>query len=133
MPSPCQRTLFEFNRGGSAEADQLKSPQSTILICKVISGDRVSPDNVIGVAQVEPLLTLGSIVDHTHSSNEVDYLTRGSVVEVVATLVSTVTVHPLQAELALRGCFVGHGSILDLICSWSLRFSPLSLRISLVV
>ena len=60
------------------------------------------------MAQIEPLFALGYIVDHTHSSNEVDHFTRGCVVEVVATLVSTVTVHPLQTELALGGCLVGH-------------------------
>ena len=68
----------------------------------------VPPYNVIGVSQIEPLLALGNIVDHTHSSNKVDHLPRGSVVEVVATLVSTVTVHPLQTELALWCCLVSH-------------------------
>lgn len=77
--------------------------------------DSISPDNVIRVAQIEPLLALGYVVDHTHSSNEVDHFTRGCVVEVVATLVSTVTVHPLQTELALRSCLVGHGCTIALL------------------
>ena len=92
-----------------------------------ISDGRISPDNVVRVTQIEPLLALGNIVDHTHSSNKVDHLARGGVVEVVATLVSTVAVHPLQTELALGGCLVCH-EIIVLQKSNTTSLGPTTLR-----
>ena len=119
---------FRVCRGGATkykyELIKWNHPRSLQYLEKIISDTcfsdgRISPDNVIRVAQIEPLLALGNIVDHTHSSNKVDHLARGGVVEVVATLVSTVTVHPLQTELALGGCLVSHDTRYS-AASWNL-------------
>lgn len=67
-----------------------------------------TPDDVIGVLQKEPLLSLCGIVNHTHSGNKVHDLCSAGVVEVVPALVATVTVHPVQPQLAVGGGLVTH-------------------------
>lgn len=66
------------------------------------------PDDVISVPQKILLLPLGHIVDHTYSSHKIHHFPRGCVEQIVPALVASVAVHPLQPELALRSCFVGH-------------------------
>lgn len=68
-----------------------------------------SPDDVIVVSQVELLGVFSGVVDHTHSSHEVNHLLPGGVVQVVTALVSSVTVDPFQPQLAARRRLVRHG------------------------
>lgn len=67
-----------------------------------------SPDDVIVVSQVELLGVFSRVVDHAHPRHEVDHLLPRRVVKVVATLVTSVPVDPLQAELAARRRLIRH-------------------------
>lgn len=66
------------------------------------------PDDVIVVTQVELLGVFAGVVDNAHSSHEVHHLFPSCVVQVVATLVSSVSVDPLQPQLAARSRFIRH-------------------------
>lgn len=68
----------------------------------------LSPDDVIIVPQVKLLSVLSGVVDHTHPCHEVHDLLPSSVVQIVATLVSSVAVDPLQPQLATRCRLIGH-------------------------
>lgn len=66
------------------------------------------PDNVVVVSQEEFLAVLAGVVNHPDTSNEVDHLLAGGVIQVVAALVTPVPVHPLQPELAAGSCPIRH-------------------------
>lgn len=68
----------------------------------------LSPDDVIVVAQVELLRVFPGVVDHAHPGHEVHHLLPRGVVQVVATLVTSVAVDPLQPQLAARRRFIRH-------------------------
>lgn len=68
----------------------------------------VLPDDVIVVAQVEPLAVLSGVVDHAHSGHEVHQLLGAGVVQVIAALMAPVAVHPLESEAAAGGAAVRH-------------------------
>ena len=67
------------------------------------------PDDVIIVTQVELLGVFPGVVDHAHPGHEVHHLFPGGVVQVVATLVTSVAVDPLQPQLAARRRLIRHG------------------------
>lgn len=71
------------------------------------------PDDVIIVSQVELLGVVPGVVDHAHSRHKVDQLLAGRVVEVVAALVASVPVDPLQPQLAARRRLVRHGGFAE--------------------
>ena len=79
------------------------------------------PDYVIVVPQVEFLLVLPGVVHNSHTGDEIDYLLGGGVVQVVAALMSPVSVHPLQSQVAVRSSPVSH--VLTSACV-SLSLSP---------
>lgn len=66
------------------------------------------PDDVIVVTQVELLGVFPRVVDHAHPGHEVHHLFPGGVVQVVATLVTSVAVDPLQPQLAARRRLIHH-------------------------
>lgn len=68
----------------------------------------LSPDDVIIVSQVKLLSVLPGVVDHAHPCHKVHNLLASSVVQIVATLVSSVAVDPLQPQLAARRRLIGH-------------------------
>lgn len=51
---------------------------------------------------------ISGVVHHAYSRHEVDDLVGGTVDEVVPTLMSTITIHPLQTQLTCRHGFVRH-------------------------
>ncbi len=67
-----------------------------------------SPDDVIIVSQVELLGVFSGVVDHTHASHKVHQLFSSSVVQVVAALVTSVPVDPLQPQLTARRRLIRH-------------------------
>lgn len=67
------------------------------------------PDYVIVVPQVKFLLVLPGVVHNSHTGHEIDYLLGGGVVQVVAALMSPVSVHPLQSQVAVGSSSVSHG------------------------
>lgn len=71
------------------------------------------PDDVIVVAQVEPLAVLPGVVDHPHPGHEVHHLLPGRVEQVVPALVAPVPVDPVQSEAAARGGPVRHAPSSD--------------------
>lgn len=75
---------------------------------RVQSKKLLSPDDVIIVPQVKLLSVLSGVVDHAHPRHKVHNLLPGSVVEIVATLVTPVAVDPLQPQLAARRRLIGH-------------------------
>ena len=66
------------------------------------------PYNIIIMSKKEPLFVFSDIVNNTKSSHEIHQLPRAGVTEVIATLVASVTIHPLQSELGFGSCFRGH-------------------------
>lgn len=66
------------------------------------------PDDVIVVPQVKFLLVLPGVVHNSHTGDEIDYFLGGRVVQVVAALMSPVSVHPLQSQVAIGGSSVSH-------------------------
>jgi hypothetical protein len=64
------------------------------------------PYDVIAVAEVEGLLVL--VLYNSNTSNEEDYLPRCIVEEVIATLVASISVNPLESELGVSDS-LGHG------------------------
>lgn len=66
------------------------------------------PDYVIVVSQVKFLLVFACVVHNSHTGHEVDYFLGGSVVQVVAALVSPVSVDPLQSQVAVWSSSVSH-------------------------
>ena len=52
----------------------------------------VETKNVVSVSGVESLCVIGRIVDHSHCSNMIDNLASLSVIQVIPTIVTTVTV-----------------------------------------
>lgn len=66
------------------------------------------PDYVIVVPQVKFLLVLPGVVHNSHSGDEIHYFLGGRVVQVVAALVSPVSVHPLQSQVAIGSSSVSH-------------------------
>lgn len=70
-----------------------------------------SPDYVITMSQVELLGVVSGVVDHTHPSHKVNHLFPGSVVQVVPTLVASVSVDPLQPQLAAWSRLIRHVSL----------------------
>lgn len=67
------------------------------------------PDDVIIVSQVELLGVVPGIVDHAHSRHKVHHLFSCRVVQVIAALVASVSVDPLQPQLAARRRLIRHG------------------------
>lgn len=66
------------------------------------------PDDVIIVSQVELLGVFSGVVDHTHPGHEVHHLFSCGVEQVVTTLVASVSVDPLQPQLAARRRLIRH-------------------------
>ena len=62
----------------------------------VVSGMESQAEDVISVGGVESLLVGGACVDHTQRCNVIDYVTIFGVEEVVATVVTTVTVRSIE-------------------------------------
>lgn len=67
-----------------------------------------SPDDVIVVSQVELLGVFSGVVDHAHPGHKVHHLFSCGVVQVITTLVASVSVDPLQSQLAARRCLIRH-------------------------
>lgn len=80
-------------------------PLSAVLKLNVSSQ---LPDNVIVVAQVKFLLVLPGVVHNSHTRDEIDNFLGGGVVQVVAALVSPVSVNPLQSQVAAGSSSVSH-------------------------
>lgn len=68
----------------------------------------ILPDNVIVVPQVKFLLVLPGVVHYSHTGDKIDYFLGGRVVQVVAALMSPVSVHPLQSQVAIGSSSVSH-------------------------
>lgn len=68
----------------------------------------VIPDNVIVVPKVEFLLVLPGVVHNSYTGDEIDNFLGGGVVQVVAALMSPVSVHPLQSQVAVGSSSVSH-------------------------
>lgn len=66
------------------------------------------PDNVIVMSQVKFLLVLPGVVHNSHTGDKIDYFLGGGVVQVVAALMSPVSVHPLQSQVAVGSSSVSH-------------------------
>lgn len=66
------------------------------------------PDYVIVVPQVKFLLVLPGVVHNSHTGDKIDNFFSGGVVQVVAALMSPVSVHPLQSQVAVRSSPVSH-------------------------
>lgn len=66
------------------------------------------PDYVIVVPQVKFLLMLPGVVHNSHTSDKIDYFLGGGVVQVVAALMSPVSIHPLQSQVAVGSSSVSH-------------------------
>lgn len=81
------------------------------------------PDDVIVVPQVKFLLVLAGVVHNSHAGDEIDNLLGGRVVQVVAALMSPVSVDPLQSQVAIGGSSVSHGRALPVCRSRSLSRS----------
>lgn len=90
--------------GAVQGADGIQTIRGVLFIGCVIS----LPDYVVVVSQVKFLLVLARVVHNSHAGDEVDYLLGGGVVQVVAALVSPVSVHPLQSQVAVGSSPVSH-------------------------
>lgn len=66
------------------------------------------PYYVIIVPQVKFLLVLPCVVHNSHTGDEIDYFLGGRVVQVVAALVSPVSVNPFQSQVAIGSSPVSH-------------------------
>lgn len=66
------------------------------------------PDYVIVVPQVKFLLVFPGVIHNSHTGDEIDNFLGGGVVQVVAALMSPVSVHPLQSQVAVGSSPVSH-------------------------
>lgn len=73
--------------------------------------DFTLPYYVIVVPQVKFLLVLPGVVHNSHTRDEIDDFLGGGVVQVVAALMSPVSVHPLQSQVAVGSSPVSHLSL----------------------
>ena len=69
------------------------------------------PENVIIMAQEEPLFLSHRVMHDAHASNKVHDLSAGRVEQVVACLIAAIAVHPFQPELAGWCCAVNHPGV----------------------
>lgn len=68
------------------------------------------PDDVVGVAQVEPLSVFPSIIHHSDRGHKVHHFFGGSVEQVIPDLVTSVAVDPLEPQPAARSRLIRHRS-----------------------
>lgn len=66
------------------------------------------PYYVIVMPKVKFLLVLPCVVHNSHPGHEIDYFLGGRVVQVVAALMSPVSVNPLQSQVAIGSSPVSH-------------------------
>lgn len=70
----------------------------------------ILPDDVVLVPQVKFLPVVPGTIDHSNPRHKINDLFGGRVVKVVAALVTSVAINPLQPQVALRGASVSHAS-----------------------
>lgn len=114
MPAFRYRGAGEAGRGTSRAVGpgRLKGPRPAVGRGRRRDAARqpaaAVPDDVVLVPQVEFLPVLPGAVNHADPRHEVDDLLGRRVVEVVAALVTPVTVDPLQPQVAARRAPVSH-------------------------
>lgn len=115
---PCGAIKYHITQGGTRTDDN-----STIML-KLLCVLRQLPYYVIVMPEVKFLLVLPCIVDNSHPGHEIDYFLGGRVVQVVAALMSPVSVNPLQSQVAIGSSPVSH--VRSSVChSLSRRFSQI--------
>lgn len=101
-PAPTMTTVYcihSFYAVGQLLSEVLKQTVVSIITL---------PDYVIVVPQVKFLLMLPGVVHNSHTGDKIDYFLGGGVVQVVAALMSPVSVHPLQSQVAAGSSPVSH-------------------------
>lgn len=101
------------HRGPTATPATVSLQRRMRLLSMVLSRNKVTvqvnlPDDVIVVTQVKFLLVLPGVVHNSHAGDEIHYFLGRRVVQVVAALMSPVSVHPLQSQVAIGSSSVSH-------------------------
>lgn len=66
------------------------------------------PDYVIVVSQVKFLLVFPCVINNSHTGDKVDNFLGRCVIQVVAALMSPVSVNPFESQVAIRSSSVSH-------------------------
>lgn len=98
-------------RGAEARERKKKTTKKPTTFCFSNMSGFTLPDYVIVVPQVKFLLVLPGVVHNSHTRDKIDDFLGGGVVQVVAALMSPVSVHPLQSQVAVGSSPVSHLSL----------------------
>lgn len=101
--APCGALKDQITQGDTSTDDT-----NTIHVQSVMCVFRPLPYYVIVMPQVKFLLVLPCVVHNSHPGHEIDYFLGGRVVQVVAALMSPVSVNPLQSQVAIGSSPVSH-------------------------